>query len=155
MSISNRLIAMAFSALPGFFFLALFFAASLFGMDYWWGTYLTVLIALVIGGLYFGFALPNILQGSRLNQPWMWITASGLIAWALAFLLLGILNLTPLCVGQDNGDGRNDISLCVISTVASGIVYAPVYLVMLGGSAFIGDWFMRASKNGRGAPWDG
>jgi len=147
---------MIFTALPGFFFLILFFAASLFGMDYWWRTYLAVLIALVIGGLYFGFALPNILQGSKLKQPWMWITMSGLIAWILAFLLLGVLNLTPLCVGQDNGDGNNDFLLCLISTVASGIVYTPVYLVTLGGSAVIGQWVMRAGKNGqRVAPWDG
>jgi hypothetical protein len=152
---SKRLIAMAFAALPGFFFLILFFAASLLKMDYWWGTYLAVLIFLVIGSAYFGFVLPPILQGMKLSKPWMWITASGLIAWILAFLLLGLLNSTPLCVGQDNGDGTNDFVLCVISTVAPVIVYTPLYLGILGASALIGQWVMSLGTGGKVAPWDG
>jgi hypothetical protein len=37
-------------------------------------------------------------------------------AWLVSLLTLTILNLTPLCVGQDNGDGSNDVKLCVIYT---------------------------------------
>lgn len=144
MSTSNRLISAVFTALPGLGFLALFLVASLLGKDYWWETYLAVLILLVIASLFLGFALPPILSGTKLRQPWMQVAISGLLAWALACLALGLLNMTPLCVGQYNGDGSNDLAMCIIATVASGIVYTPIYLTMLGASAGIGQWIMNS-----------
>lgn len=146
MSTSNRLISAVFTALPGFGFLALFLAASLLGKDYWWETYLVVLVFLVIASLILGFALPPILSGTKLRKPWAWIAAQGFLSWGLALVALGLLNLTPLCVGQNNGDGRNDLFLCLLSTAASGIVYTPVYLTMLGMSAGIGQWIMKSMR---------
>lgn len=67
-------------------------------------------------------------------------------AWGAALVLLGILNLTPLCVGQDNGDGRNTGALCVIQTVASAVVYTPPVLLLAGLAAWgLGRWLSRAS----------
>jgi hypothetical protein len=68
----------------------------------------------------------------------------GLLAWALALLVLGFLNMTPMCVGQNNGDGNNNFVMCMFMTALSGIVYAPVYLVVLAMSAFTGHWVLSA-----------
>jgi hypothetical protein len=38
------------------------------------------------------------------------------IAWCLSALVLAVINLTPLCLGQDNGDGRNNLAMCVLLT---------------------------------------
>ncbi|MCU0612042.1 MAG: hypothetical protein MUE60_09675 [Candidatus Eisenbacteria bacterium] len=38
------------------------------------------------------------------------------ISWCLSALVLAVINLTPLCLGQDNGDGRNNLAMCVLLT---------------------------------------
>lgn len=38
------------------------------------------------------------------------------IAWCLSVLVLAVINLTPLCLGQDNGDGRNNLAMCALLT---------------------------------------
>jgi len=142
MPASNRLVSAIFSALPGFIFLILFLGSSWPGRDYWWETYLVVLIALVMSSLILGFAFPPIIQRLGLRQSWIWILIQGLLAWIVALILLGLLNLTPLCVGQDNGDGNNNLGMCMFMTMLSAIVYSPVYLLMLVTSAMIGNWLI-------------
>lgn len=36
------------------------------------------------------------------------------IAWCLSAPVLAVINLTPLCLGQDNGDGRNSLAICLL-----------------------------------------
>lgn len=60
-----------------------------------------------------------------------------LIAWCLSFPALAAINLTPLCLGQNNGDGHNDMVLCLLLTVIwpvymSGFVVPLAYLVSAG-----------------------
>jgi hypothetical protein len=149
-SASTRFISALFTALPSFGFLSIYIiTGSLFGSDYWWETYLGTLVFLVILGLVFGFALPTALTNRKLHQPWMWILAQGALAWILALILLGLLNLTPLCVGRNNGDGRNDLAMCIIATFASAFVYSPVFLVAQAVSAMVGQWVLTA-QNGAG-----
>jgi len=143
MATSRRLVSAIFTSLPGLIFLTLFLVSSSPGRDYWWGTYLIILGVLVICGLAFGFALPPIFQKLGLRQPWTWILLQGLLAWIAALIVLGLLNLSPLCVGQDNGDGNNDLGMCLFMTVLSGIIYSPVYLGMLVLSAMIGQWVLK------------
>jgi hypothetical protein len=50
------------------------------------------------------------------------LSLSGMTAWALSFPLLLLTTLTPLCLGQDNGDGRNRITMCVFLAVVCFIV---------------------------------
>ena len=50
-------------------------------------------------------------------------------AWGAAMVLLAILNLTPLCVGIDSGDGLNSVGDCVVQSVA---VVATCTLPILG-----------------------
>jgi hypothetical protein len=38
-------------------------------------------------------------------------------AWCVSFLVLAAINVTPLCQGRDNGDGRNSLTMCLFLTV--------------------------------------
>ncbi len=68
------------------------------------------------------------------------------LAWVASLVLLGILNLTPLCVGQDNGDGRNTCALCIIQSVASAVIYTPPVLLLVGLAAWgLGHWLSRGN----------
>ena len=59
------------------------------------------------------------------------------IAWIISLVILGILSLTPLCIGQDNGDGSNDLFLCVIQVVLVSLSYSPFALLMIGITSFV------------------
>src|ERR1041385_8238845 len=119
MSTTSRFISMLFTALPGFIFFILFLSTSWFGREYWWGTYFTVLSVLVLSNLLFGFVLPSVFQSLRIPHPWIWILLQGFFAWIVAVCMLGLLNTTPLCVAQDNGDGNNDFGMCMFMTALS------------------------------------
>lgn len=140
---SSHLISAFFTTLPGVFFFILFLRSGWIGREYWWGTYLTVLIVLLISSMFFGSLLPSLFQALRLRHPWIWIFTQGLMAWTLAFFVLGLLNLTPLCIGQDNGDGNNDFALCNLMTALSGIIYTPIYLGILALSSLLGHWVLK------------
>jgi hypothetical protein len=146
MSTATRLISSFFSALPAFVFFAWFLRSGWIGREYWWETYMTVLIILILSSLLFGFAFPALFQKLRLHHPWLWILVQGLLAWTLALFVLGLLNLTPLCIGQDNGDGNNDFALCNLMTALSGLVYTPPYLGMLALSSLIGHGILRTKS---------
>ena len=143
MTTSSRLLSAFLTTLPGLFFFISFLRSGWIGREYWWRTYLTVLIVLLLSSLLFGFALPALFQKLRLRNPWIWIFSQGLLAWALAFFVLGLLNLTPWCVGQNNGDGNNDFAMCNLMTALSGAVYTPFYFVMLTVSSLIGHWVLQ------------
>ena len=138
MSTLNRLLSAFFTALPGLFLFILFLSSSWHGRDYWWGTYTAVLLVLFMTSLVLGFALPEMFQKLRMRHPWQWILLQGLLAWLISLAVLWLLNLTPLCIGQNNGDGNNDLGMCMFMTVMSGIVYTPIYFGMLVVSSLMG-----------------
>jgi len=138
MSTPSRLVSSFFSALPGLVLFVLSLSASWFGRDYWWGTYTAVLLVLFMTSLVFGFALPEMFQKLRMRNPWQWILTQGLLSWLMSLAVLWLLNLTPLCIGQNNGDGNNDPGMCIFMTVMSGIIYTPLYLGLLAVSSLIG-----------------
>ena len=135
---SNRLLSAFFTALPGLLLFVLFLSSRWLGRDYWWGTYTVVLLVLLMTSLVFGFALPDMFQKLRMRHPWQWILIQGLLAWLISLAVLWLLNMTPLCIGQNNGDGNNDLGMCMFMTVMSGIVYTPIYFGMLVVSSLIG-----------------
>lgn len=57
------------------------------------------------------------------------------MSWLMALLVLAVLNVTPLCVGQDNGDGSNDLTLCMVQTVLVSLLYSPLVLLMSGAAS--------------------
>jgi hypothetical protein len=142
MSTSSRILSATFTAIPGFFFLIWFLSSGWFRRDYWWGTYLAALIILLFASVLFGFTLPSLFHRLRIHRPWIWIVVQGLLAWLVTVSILGLLNATPLCVGQDNGDGNNDYGMCMFMTVLSSIVYTPVYLSILVVSSWVGHWML-------------
>ena len=148
MSATSQVFSAFFTALPGSVFFTLFLHSGWIGREYWWGTYLTVLIALLFSALFFGFTLPAVFLKLKFHQVRVWILVQGLLAWILALFLLGFLNLTPLCIGQDNGDGNNDFAMCNLMTALAGIVYMPLYLSTLVVSSLIGHWVLQ-TKLGR------
>ena len=57
----------------------------------------------------------------------------GLTSWVISFAGLAIINFTPLCLGQDNGDGNNSVNDCILLTfiwpVSSSIFTIPAILI--------------------------
>lgn len=117
------------AALPGLLFIA--YNTLLFR-----GEYFYVFYALA-GGV---FATASFVLGAlvtRLFRPatsrWQVILLLfGAIAaaWGLALALQGILSLTPLCVGQDNGDGSNDVALCLLQYGLVSLFSTPPVLTL-------------------------
>lgn len=112
MSLTHRITSAFFTALPGFYFFyqAVYVTSP---SEYYWKTDIVVVSVLLGSSLLFGFGLPPVLHLCRLRVPWAWIMVSGILAVLLAFFVLTFLNATPLCIGQDNGDGNNDLGMCM------------------------------------------
>lgn len=53
-----------------------------------------------------------------------------LVSWLTALVVLLMTSATPLCVGQDNGDGINNLALCLYQAFLVSVVYS--YPVLLG-----------------------
>jgi hypothetical protein len=56
---------------------------------------------------------------------------------------MAMLNATPLCVGQDNGDGNNDFSMCMSYVLLAAVVFGSVYFFFLSISSFVGHWIVK------------
>lgn len=145
MSLLLRTLSAFFTAIPavGFNILILIFRSS----DYYWPTYWLASIIFLMTSLLLGFFLPPLLQRLRITRPWIWLLIQGLLAWAIAIVVLLCLNVTPLCVGQDNGDGNNDLALCIVQSVLAGLAYSPLEVVMLLMSAAGGGMVLAKKKS--------
>ena len=131
-----RWISALFTAIP-----ALVFSLYMLGSsrdEYFWTTYAATSFTYITASLFLGLALTPRLQHSRLGRPWMWIGLQGLIAWMVTLLALALLNLTPLCIGQDNGDGLNDLGLCTFYTMVVSLVFTPLVMTLLALCAAMG-----------------
>jgi hypothetical protein len=132
----TRNISATFTTIPALLFAA--FSLTTFRGEYFWLTYALMSVVFLTASALLGLFLPTRLQGSRLGRPWMWILVQGVLAWGLALLTLALLNMTPLCVGQDNGDGINKLTLCFVQTIGVAIASTPVAFTLLGLSALAG-----------------
>jgi hypothetical protein len=97
------------------------------GSEYFWKSYF------IVSGIFLAviFALG------------FFLTSQGWLAWIVAVLALGLINLTPLCVGQDNGDGNNNFTLCMIQSILVPMVYSPLEFILLCLAAFPGGWLLK------------
>jgi hypothetical protein len=101
------------------------------GSEYFWKSYF------MLGGIFLavsfilGFFIPALAPAHWKRHPIVWFFGQGLLAWVVVILALGLINLTPLCIGQDNGDGINDFALCMAGTVMVPIVFSPLEFVLL------------------------
>lgn len=127
---TRRLLAGTLAAVPGLAWIVLGLAA--FQEEYFFLTYMAggvtiTLFALLTAGLLAG--LPWFLAARiRLGIA---VLAGVMIGWVAGIALMALLNLTPLCVGQDNGDGNNNLGMCIGYT----ILYALVYTTVMFGAA--------------------
>lgn len=138
----HSLLSGSISAIP-----AIIMGICLFSIsreEYYWTTYAITSLTYFGASFLLGFRLAAQMRNARLNCPGLWFFVSGGLAWLIALLFLALLNLTPLCVGQDNGDGINTFSLCVLYTVLVTLIYSPLVLLLLSLSALIGGKILSA-----------
>jgi hypothetical protein len=136
-----RVLSTLFTSIPAALWLTLLILAK--GNDYYWPVYIVTSGAFLAASLAIGFLGPTLFPQSFKRHPGLFIFGQGLLAWMAAFFVLGMLNLTPLCVGQDNGDGNNNLALCVVQTLLVGFFYSPLEAVMLLLSAVLGGLVLR------------
>jgi hypothetical protein len=115
----QTLAIMALHLTPGGLFML--FALSMREAYFFPAYLLTGLVFLLVS---LGFALRSTRRTERFQEKPAATLFVGLSAsWFMAWLFMGLLNLTPLCIGQDNGDGINGLSECMQITVLAGGVY--------------------------------
>lgn len=107
---------LAFNAGQGEYFYPIQVGAALT----FWGS------GLLLGWLA-GGRLPAGAGGGRV---FLALLAAGVGAWILAVMAYFALNLTPLCIGQDNGDGNNDVFLCLLQSALAGLFYSPPAVIL-------------------------
>jgi uncharacterized membrane protein YesL len=137
MSISTRISTAFFTALPSSLFFVLAISSNMY-KEYYWSSLLTGVSVLFGSALLLGF-----IQSPQLRPKWIWIIAAGFAAMVLALLTITVLNATPLCVGQDNGDGNNGFSMCMGYVVLYAIFYGIPYMILLMVSAVAGHWVLK------------
>ena len=113
------------------------------GSEYFWNSYFIVSGAFLVVSFVLGFFMPALAPTHWKHHPSLWFFSQGLLAWIVAILALGLANLTPLCVGQDNGDGNNNFTLCMAQTMMVPIFYSPLEFILLCLTAFPGGWLVR------------
>jgi hypothetical protein len=113
------------------------------GSEYFWKSYFIVSGIFLAVSFALGFFLPILAQEHWKRHPILWLFSQGWLAWIVAVLALGLINLTPLCVGQDNGDGNNNFTLCMIQSILVPMVYSPLEFILLCLAAFPGGWLLK------------
>ncbi len=86
--------------------------------EYWGRIYLLWGVAFaVLNCLALGLLLGRVARDHE-EPPSTWrLLYHQVGAWCVSLLVLGVIDITPLCLGQDNGDGRNSLAMCALLTV--------------------------------------
>lgn len=113
-------VIMAMAALP---VVALGLFGSLSPGDRYWGA-----VYVVWGTVFAAFcvaATSRIVRRTGASDSRLMKKAlcfGGMTAWGLSLPVLVLTTLTPLCLGKDNGDGRNNVAMCLFLAVVWFIV---------------------------------
>ena len=138
MSIGRRITTAFFTALPALFFFVPVVSIESMRREYFWISILVGASVLLGSALVLGFFQPV-----WLRPKWFWILAAGFTAMVCALFVIAILNATPLCVGQNNGDGNSSFGMCMVYVFLYAIFYGIPYMVLLTMSAVMGHWAMK------------
>jgi hypothetical protein len=138
MSFIRRTTTAFFTALPAFFFFLPVVTIEDMRKEYYWISILAGASVLLGSALFLGFFQPV-----WLRPKWMWIMAAGFAALLMALFVTTIVDATPLCVGQDNGDGNNSFGMCMGYVMLYAFFYGIPYMVLLTVSAGIGHWVLK------------
>jgi hypothetical protein len=136
MPFASRILSASFLSLPVWLLGIGVFAIG--KGEYYRGTYIAAWSAYLAASLLAGLILPPPTHKIGWLKSWAWLFLLGLVAWMVGLIVVGVLNLTPLCVGQDNGDGTNDLVLCLLYSILAAVVYSPLMLGILLWSTGIG-----------------
>ncbi len=136
MSAFKRIVNAIFTSLPaiGFGILEYFSHES----DYFWRIYDITIAVFLAASLFSGFFLPAFLRKIRITSPWLNVIIPALLAYLIAGLALAVISITPLCIGQENGDGTNNLSQCIAVSGVVTLAFTPLELIMLTFSTFFG-----------------
>lgn len=112
--------------------LGLAYNVRTFQREYYCITYTLVLGCFGFGSFGVGLFAPWLARrGYGRLKMFTLLFGGAYLAWQAALIGLGVLNLTPLCIGQNNGDGSNGLPECVIQTIGVGLVSTPLALTLL------------------------
>lgn len=122
----TQILAILLMALPAFPILALSLVPEYWGKIYfWWGAAFAVL-----GWATTSFCVGRTRRHGKIPSEGELFLA-GMVAWCLSLIALVWINITPLCQGQDSGDGTNDLGMCLFLTVFWAIFMSlPVVLLV-------------------------
>ena len=112
------------------------------GSDYYWEVYFIAGGIYLVASLALGFIIPYLAPRLWKRHSILWLSGQEVLAWMVAILALTVLNLTPLCIGQDNGDGINDLTLCMLQPAMVAMVYSPFGFVLICLTALPGGWLI-------------
>jgi hypothetical protein len=146
MSIMIRTHSTLFTSIPALFWLTLIVLEG--DDEYFWIIYRTAGVLFLLTSLLLGSIVPGLFPGAWQRRPGLWLAGQGTLAWGIALLALGMLSLTPLCIGQDNGDGINDLALCMVQAALVGFIYSFPQAVLLLVSAFAGGVIIKRVHSG-------
>jgi hypothetical protein len=150
MPFASRIVAAFFLSLPAW---VVGIGVYAIGNDqYYRDTYLAAWSVYLVGSLLAGLLIPPPAQKFGWLKSWAWLFLLGVVAWMSGLLVVGVLNLTPLCIGQDNGDGINDLGLCVFYTILAAVFYSPLILGILLWSTGIGGALLHHLVSRRASP---
>lgn len=116
-------------SLPGIFLGVL--ATLAFSDEYFYLPYLVFSLVLAGSALISGALLVPGSTEKRFFPVFLRMAAAAGLAAIFALVVFAALNLTPLCVGQDNGDGTNDLLMGVVQTGLVTVVFGPVVVGLL------------------------
>ena len=117
MSAFKRILNAIFTTLPATGFGILEYISH--DIDYFWRIYDITIAVFLVASLFLGFFIPVFLRKILTTNPWLNVIIPALLAYIIAGLALAVISITPLCIGQENGDGTNNLSQCI---AVSGVV---------------------------------
>jgi hypothetical protein len=143
-AILKKLLSGSILSLPAVSFL---FFVQTFSGEYYFPMYMAQAVV---------FCLASVTAGVLLWHPYF-AEASGwrlivrilicfLIAWGISLMALGFFSLTPICVGQDNGDGHNNLMLCIIQFGLASITLTIPALITTSLASLFAGWLLSSHE---------
>lgn len=98
--------------------------------EYFFTTYMAGGAVFIVFAVLAMFVLSGIswLRAARIRAA-LAVAGAVLFGWLATLPVMAILNLTPLCVGANNGDGVNDAGLCIGYVILYAVVFTPLILL--------------------------
>jgi hypothetical protein len=141
-SVATKLAFMVLASLPALSYLLLIFV--LCRNDYFFAAHILMALAFLAISTIMAIRLPMQVRIKQNHQRTVSLIFTNItIAWIVSLIVLGLLNVTPLCIGQDNGDGHNGFGLCFLQTVLSAVACTPPMLVSIYLTSRIGGNILR------------